>query len=263
MTLLRAIAAELRKTVTLPASLAAVAGAALGSLAITGLNAFGVREAIKNGQPDTVAYTSPAEAAFAAVPLGTVGAVILGVVAMSSEYSPNSSDAGGGRQVTTTLIATPRRLRLLTAKACSVTLLMFAIAAATIPACLAVAHLVVGDATASHDLPEVIARALGAALYWALTALIALAITALTRSGVIPLLVLVTNSSLVSVSLLLTNLTPLAYYLPDIAGTPLFARETFSAVDDALDPLTGGLVMTAWTLGLLGVAAASFTRRDA
>src|SRR5699024_5805653 len=49
----------------------------------------------------------------------------------------------------------------------------------------------------------------------------------------------------------LTNLTPLAYYLPDIAGTPLFARETFSAVDDALDPLTGGLVMTAWTLGCL------------
>lgn len=263
MTFIRMVAAELRKTAILPASLAAVAVAALGSLAITLLNAFGVRDAIDSGQLDTVGYTSPVEVAFAAVPLGTVGAVILGVVAMSSEYTANSPDAGGGRQVTTTLTATPQRLTLLTAKACSVTLLVLAIAAVTIPACLAAAHLIIGETATSDDVGDTIGRSAGAALYWALTALIALAITTLTRSGIIPLIILIANSSLVSVSLLLTNLTPLAYYLPDVAGTPLFARETWGNFEDALDPLTGGLVMTAWALGLLTIAATSFTRRDA
>ena len=258
------VAAELRKTATLPASLVAVAVAALGSLLITLLNAFGVRDAIDSGQLDTIGYTSPVEAAFAALPLGTVGAVIIGVVAMSSEYTANSPDAGGGRQVTATLTATPQRLTLLTAKACSVTLLVLAVAAVTIPVCLAVAHLIVGAAaTESDPIRDTVARSAGAALYWALTALIALAVTTLARSGIIPLIILIANSSLVSVSLLLTKLTPLAYYLPDVAGIPLFARETWGDVEDALDPITGGLVMAAWALGLLAIAAASFTRRDA
>ena len=34
-------------------------------------------------------------------------------------------------------------------------------------------------------------------------------------------------------------------------------------VDDALDPVTGGLVMGAWALGLLVVAGFAFARRDA
>src|SRR5699024_10462109 len=158
MTFLHAVAGELRKTATLPAGLAAIAVAAPGSLAITLLNAFGVRNAIDNGELDTVGYTSSVETVFAAVPLGTVGAVILGVVAMSSEYTANNSDAGGGRQVTTTLTAMPQRITLLTAKACSLTLLVLAVAAMTIPLCLAVAHLIIGTTTTPHDVGDTIAR---------------------------------------------------------------------------------------------------------
>jgi ABC-type transport system involved in multi-copper enzyme maturation permease subunit len=237
--------------------------ALLGSLGITVLNSLSVHSALRSGRPDLVAYTSSAEAVFSAVPLGTVGAVILGVLAVSSEYTANSPDAGGSRQLTATLAATPRRLALLAAKAAAVAFLILATAAITIPACLAVAHLVIGDPFATDTLGDTAARAAGAALYWTLTGLIALAITVLTRSGIVPLIVLIANSSLVSVSVLLAHVTSLAYYLPDLAGMRLFADDPLGQFEHALDPLTGGLVMAAWTLGLLASSSATFIRRDA
>jgi hypothetical protein len=264
MTFLRTVAAELGKTATLPGSLGAAAVAMLGSFGITVLNSVGVRDALRSGRPDLVGYTAPAEAVFSAVPLGTVGAVILGVLVISSEYTTNSPDAGGGRQITATLAATPRRLPVLAAKAAAVAILVLAMAAVTIPACLAAAHLILGDPFTAADLGEALARAAGAALYWTLTGLIAVAITVLTRSGILPLVVLIANSSLVSVSILLTHLTPLAYYLPDLAGMRLFVVDDSPGLfDDALDPLTGGLVMAAWALGFLALSAAVFHRRDA
>lgn len=270
MSLPRVLAAELQKTATLPAALVAVAVAVVGSIGITLLNALNVRAAVQSGRSGLVTSTSPVEAAFSAAPLGTAGAVILGVVVISSEYTTNSSDAGGGRQISATLTAIPGRFVVLAAKAVSVALLVAVAAAIAITASLALAHTVVGDAAAAapDGRGDTIARAFGLALYWALTGLLALAITVLTRSGVIPLIVLIANSSLVSVSLLLTNVTPLARYLPDFAGLSLFVRDR-AVVGDPLDPLgllnpfTGGLVMTAWVVGLLAISAGVFARRDA
>jgi ABC-2 type transport system permease protein len=263
MTLLRTLAAELRKTAALPGSLGAAAVAVLGTLGITIINALSVRGALRAGQPDRVAYTSPAEAVFSAVPLITVGAVILGVIVISSEYTANSPDAGGSRQITATLAATPRRLVLIAAKVAALTVHILATAAITIPICLTVAHLVIGAPFAAGTLGATVARAAGAALYWTLTGLIALAITILTRSGIIPLIVGIVNSSLVSASVLLAHVTSLAYYLPDLAGMRLLADDPLGMFEEALDPLTGGLVMAAWALGLLAFSAVVFIRRDA
>jgi ABC-2 type transport system permease protein len=260
MSLPATTAAELRKVATLPATAVAAAVSVLGCAGISALNAVHVRDALAAGQPDLVAYTSPVEAVFSAVPLGTVGAVVLGVSAISSEYAVNSPDAGGGRQVLATLTATPRRLHLLAGKALVVVLLVAATAAVAIPVSLALAVAVTGGPTPTAGL---LARSAGTALYWVLTALMAMAVTVLTRNGVVPLVVLITNSSLVSASFLLAKLTPLAFWLPDLAGARLFAGELFAATEEALDPLTGALVMVAWTVALLGVAAAAFTRRDA
>lgn len=263
MTLLRTVSAELRKTVTLPGSLAAGAVAMLGSTGITLLNAMSVGDALRSGRPELVGYTSSAEAAFSAVPLGTVGAVVLGVIVVSSEYTANRAEAGGGRQIAATLTATPRRLTVLTAKAAVVVFLVLATAALTIPACLVLAHLIVGELGTATALGSTVARAAGAALYWTLTGLMAMAITVLTRSGFVPLIVLIVNSSLVSVSVLLLHVTPLAYYLPDLSGMRLFADDPAGTFAGALDPLAGGLVMTAWTVGLLALSFGIFTRRDA
>lgn len=261
--LLRVVTAELRKTITLPGSLVAIAAALVGSLGVTFLNSSYARAAI-SGDPRFAGFdTSPVETAFAAAPLGLVGAVILGVVAFSGEYTANSTDAGGGRQITATLTAVPRRLTVLVAKAITVVGLIVAMALVTVGLCIAVAHVVTGPGATVSDPADTVPRLLGVAVYWSLMGLIALAITVLTRNGIAPLIVLITNSSVVSVPILLTNLTSLAYWLPDLAGMRLFARESWGMVNDALDPLTGGLVMAAWSLGLLAVSAVVFARRDA
>jgi ABC-2 type transport system permease protein len=262
MTFPDTLAAELRKAASLPATRVAVAVALLGSALITVLNSVSARAALDSGRGGPTGLTSPFELGYAAVPLGTVGAVVLGVVVISSEYTANSADAGGGRQITATLAAAPHRVRLLLAKALTVVLAVAATAAATIPACVGIARLVIGDAAPETvSAQEMLHRFLGAALYWTLTGLIAFAVTVLTRSGIVPLIVLIVNSSLVSFSLLLTNLTPLAHWLPDMAGRRLFGG--LGTVEGGLDALPGALVMAAWTLGLLAVAAAVFSRRDA
>lgn len=267
MNLLRLVAAETRKAATLPAVFAGLAVTVLGSLAVTLLNSFNVRNAAVSGNLELVADTSPVETVFAAVPLGTVGAVVLGVVVISSEYTANSHDAGGGRQITATLAAAPNRLSVLTAKALVTVLLVGVSAAVTIPSCLLLAQAVIGDAAVEpNGAGGVAVRSLGAFVYWSLTALLALALTTLVRSGIIPMVLLIANSSLVSFSLLLSNVTPLARYLPDLAGTSLFLGsdpEHYAAFDLVLDPLPGGLVMATWTLGLLAVAAVALHRRDA
>ena len=267
MSLLRLVAAETRKALTLPAVFAGLAVAVLGSLAITLLNSFSIRNAAASGNLEMVVDTSPMETVFAAVPLGTVGAVVLGVVLMSSEYTANNNDAGGGRQVTATLTAAPGRLSVLTVKALVSVLLVAVCAAVTIPSCLVLAQSVIGDAAVeSVGSDEFAARSLGAFCYWVLTSLIALGLTTLTRSGIIPLILLIANSSLVSFSLLLSNVTSLARYLPDLAGTAMLlgrSPDRFASPDLLLDPLPGGLVMAAWTAGLLAVAALVLHRRDA
>lgn len=236
-----AVAAELRKALTLPATLAALAVAVLGPVALAALTA--------SQDPDG----SAAEAALAAAPLVMVGAIVLGVVAVSSEYS-------GGRQIASTFAAMPRRLTVLGAKVAAVTVLVASAAAVSFPASLLAARLVAGPGPGSDD---VLGRAAGAGVYAVLIGLIALGITVLTRSGVVPLIVLVANGSVVSVSFLLYQVTPLARFLPDLAGMRMVAGEDRIAIDDALAPVPGGLVMAAWTAALLAVAGAVLARRDA
>ncbi|MNI95912.1 hypothetical protein D3C73_1542630 [compost metagenome] len=66
------------------------------------------------------------------------------------------------------------------------------------------------------------------------------------------------NSSIVSFSILLAKVTPLAVYLPDRAGIDMF----MSMSDRFHTPLTGGLVMFTWVVVLMIVAAIVFHRRD-
>ncbi|WP_116948336.1 ABC transporter permease [Jiangella endophytica] len=230
-----AVAAEWRKALTLPATVVALAVAVIGPVALAGLNA---------SQGDT---GSAAEAAFAASPLLTVGAIVIGAVTMGSEYS-------GGRPVAATFAAMPRRAMVLAAKAAVVSGLVVAASAVAMPVALGVAGGAPGDLEPGQWL--------GVTVYAVLTALIALGITTLTRSIVVPLIVLVANGTVVSVSFLLHGVTPLARYLPDLAGMRLLAGDDQLAIDDALAPVPGGLVMAAWTAALLAVAGVVLHRRD-
>ncbi|HEY0805848.1 MAG TPA: ABC transporter permease, partial [Pseudonocardiaceae bacterium] len=87
------------------------------------------------------------------------------------------------------------------------------------------------------------------------------AVTVLTRHGIIPLIVFIANSSVVSVGLLLAKFTTIGKFVPDVAGSQMFAVKY--PLRGMLSPAWGGIVMGLWTVGLLGVAATVFARRDA
>ncbi|MEU8611290.1 ABC transporter permease [Actinoplanes sp. NPDC048791] len=222
--------AELLKLAGLPSAWVAVALSLLLPPLVVLLNSRTVANS-----PDT---------GFLELTVGVLGPLVLGTVAAGSEYR--------GGQIATSLVCVPSRMRLLAAKTAALVLSVAVTAVVSAVVTLAVAG-VLGGGTGP--------RIAGVVVYWVLNALLAYGITLLTRSGVLPLTLLIVNSTVVSVSFLLTKLTPLAAYLPDLAGAQMFIEPHDVGTD--LTPVTAGLVMGAWVAVLLGVAAYVFHRRDA
>jgi hypothetical protein len=222
---MNAVKAELSKAIALPAVWAGLALTVLGCTAL---------EVLTAGRGEATGTES--------LPLGTVGAVVIGVVAISSEYTTNSADAGGGRQITTTLTTIPSRARVLLAKANTITLLIVLSAVLTMP-------ISIGIARPSGSASEVLTSCLGATLYWVFSGLLGFAVAVILRNGVVPLI------------LLLTKITPLAHWLPDLAGRRLFGG--VRTVDGGLDAVPGGFVMAGWAVLLCLLAGFVFARRDA
>ncbi len=250
---MRALKAEVLKLITLPGVRVATAIAVAAPAMFTAMTVQQIRSNRESGQPG--AFTSTVDLAFGEFQLTMVTAVVLGVVAAASEYTPSSTTPGAGRQVTTSLLAVPGRTRLLAAKVGALLGLAIVTSAAAIGAAMWVASGIGPDWGQAHW------RFIGAVVYWCAVALMSFAIGAWTRNTVVPIAILGVNLSAISFSFLLLKLTPLARFLPDLAGARLVMHEV--AFADPLPPLTGGVVMAAWTAGLLLVAGTLFIRRDA
>lgn len=248
---MRALAAEFAKLASLPAAWIA---AAISVLVPGGIAVLTASAARRGGVP-----TAGIDTGYQELAIGVVGAIVLGVVAISSEYFTESAESGGGRQITTSLTAVPSRLRFLCAKMSAIALTCALLALVASAVTMGVVQ-VLGDAPGlgADDVP----RLAGVVCYWVYTALLAFGITVLTRHGAIPLAILIINTSVVSVTYLLTKVIPLANFLPDMAGVRMFIRD-FADTGVEIEPLLGYLVMTAWVAALLAIATITFTRRDA
>ncbi|TCC07832.1 ABC transporter permease [Kribbella soli] len=243
---MKALRAELTKLTSLPGVWIAVAIGLVLPAGVTVLNASNSRS------------VPSADTGFRELAIGVVAAIVIGVVAISSEYLAEGEESGGSRQITTSLTAVPSRSRFLLAKTAAVAGTVGLLALISSAITLTATDLTSADVSiGTSDLP----RVLGIAAYWIFSALLAAGITLVTRSGIIPLSVLIVNISVVSVSFLLTKVTRLAYYFPDLAGTHLFLRDSDGPVD--LTPVAGGLVMGLWVAVIAGIGAAAFVRRDA
>ncbi|MEV4511062.1 hypothetical protein AB0K00_19065 [Dactylosporangium sp. NPDC049525] len=245
------VRAELRKLLGLPT---AWIGLVLGTLlapVIVLVNAPYTRRAIEDG---TIA--DPSDLGLQDLGIGLIGPMVLGVVIVSSEYTSTGHDAPRARQLTATLTAMPGRLRLLAAKTVALVVVAAAQAAVTAAATLTLTQVLHGP----HVPAPAPARVAAAVLYWTLIALLSYSVTLITRNGIMPLTFLIVNSTIVSVSYLLTKVTDLAVYLPDIVGAQMFIRTADFPVRVA--PVTAGLVMTAWIAVLLTIGAVLFHRRD-
>lgn len=246
---MRAFNAELSKLFSLPGIWLAYLIGAIAPAAIAALDSMAQKEEILAG-----VSTRLSEVGYIGLALGVQGVIILGVLAVSSEYLTESSESGGGQQITTSLTVVSSRLHLLLVKAGAVTVTSILLSVVAIMTTISATHFVLGEYTPAFEVSKLI----GAVCYWTFTALLAFGITVLTRNGIIPLAVLIINTSVVSFSFLLSKVTKLALYLPDRVGIEMFMFTS----DRFLTPFTGGLVMFAWVFVLFIVAAIVFHRRD-
>ena len=245
------IRAELRKLLGLRTAWLGLALGLVASPALVVVSAGYTRRSLAAGS-----YGDVSDLSFQTLMVAVLGATVLGVVTVSSELTSTGEDSPDGRQLTTTLLAMPRRGRLLLAKGVALSLVVAVQGAVTTAATLALVRVVHG-AVVPAPAPG---RAVAAVFYLVLIGLLSYALTLIFRNGVITLTILILNSSVVSVSYLLTKLTPAAAYLPDIVGPHMFLR---SIGDLHIPPVRAGFVMVAWVVALLALGAWLFRRRAA
>ncbi|MCM4084529.1 hypothetical protein [Paractinoplanes hotanensis] len=241
--------AELSKLLGLPTAWVGLALGLVAAPALVFVNTPGLRRALESERIADLGYEN--------LGIGLLGALILGVVAVSSEYTSTGDDSPGAHQMTATLLAMPRRSRLLVAKGVALSLVVAVQGTLTASATMVLTQVMLPD----YAPPFAPARIAAAVLYWTLLGLLAFATTLIFRNGIITLTVFIVNSSVVSVSYLLTKLTPWAAYLPDIVGAHMFLRSMPG--ETHIPPVTAGLVMTAWVAAFLVAAGFFFTRRSA
>lgn len=244
---MKAFNGELSKLFSLPGIWLAFLIGALAPPIIAAMDSIAEKEDIIAG-----VSTRLSEVGYIGLALGLPGVIILGVIAVSSEYLTESSDSGGGQQITTSLTVVSSRLHFLLAKASAVTVTSVLLSIVAIITTVLATYLILGEHIPTFEMSKLI----GVVCYWTFTALLAFGITVLTKNGIIPLVILILNSSIVTISYLLSRLTKLAFYLPDRAGIDMFMDDNFHT------PFTGGLIMLSWVIALLIVAAIVFHRRD-
>jgi ABC-2 type transport system permease protein len=192
----------------------------------------------------------PLFTAFLGIGPGQIAAIAFGALAVSSELS------GGGLRLA--FAAVPRRGSWFTAKLTAVALPVLLLGLVTGAASLAVARAGMGSAADGLTAGQQLRGVVGCGLYLTLMALFAAGLTALLRSAVGALSILV--PLLLVVSFVIGDSTGgLPEYLPDRAGqVVLHARP-----DGSLGPWAGLAVTALWTAAAVAAGAWSVRRRDA
>lgn len=182
---------------------------------------------------------------------------VLGVMVIGSEYSTG--------MIRASLLAVPRRLPMLAAKAAVFGLLMLVLGVAVSFASFSIgAPILHSKAPVSLSDPGVLRAVIGGGLYLAMLGLFALALGAIIRH---------TAAGITGVIGFVLVLAPLAQLLPGSFGKHVHAylpseaghliAQARSAEDDLLTPWQGFGVFAIWTVVLLVVAAVLLKRRDA
>jgi ABC-2 type transport system permease protein len=199
--------------------------------------------------PDDAGF-DPLSSAFFGIHLGQMAAIAFGTIAVSSDLR--------GGSLRTALTAVPRRERWWAAKAAAIAVPSLTVGLLTGVASLAVGRTVLGADARGLSWAEGARGVVGCGVYLTLMALFAAGLTALLRSGVATLSILI--PFLLIVSFVVGDMSSgVADVLPDRAGQVVF-HETW---DGSLGPWTGLAVTALWTAAALLAGAWRVRRRDA
>ncbi|MEV1199323.1 hypothetical protein [Microbispora rosea] len=239
----QALAAEMSKLVSLPATWLTLGGTLVVNLILA--VAFTVA-----GLQGSTGTKSATDIGLASISYAQAGFVILGVLTACSEYI--------GGQIRTTLTAMPRRALQFTAKHLALAIVVFPAAAITAASGVVLTAGVLGDTAAPSTSGRVVGALSGVSAYLVLTALISAAVGALVRRTLAAVVVLLGYFFIVGP--LLRDHTPAAKYLPDTAGFAMW----FPVADDAsaVTPAQGALLLTAWTVALIVFVVIGYRRWD-
>ncbi|MFI9757419.1 ABC transporter permease [Streptomyces sp. NPDC051963] len=188
--------------------------------------------------------------ALSGVAPGQIAAIAFGAMAVSSEFH------GGGLRLS--LAAVPRRGRWFAGKLAVIAVPTLVVGLVTACAALVVARAGLGDAASGLTAGEQVRGVVGAGIYLMLMALLAAGLTAVLRSGVGALSVLI--PFILVVSFVIGDAAGgLTDFLPDRAGQVVL----YQTHDGTLGPWTGLAVTALWTAAAVGAGAWSVRRRDA
>ncbi|WP_330353043.1 ABC transporter permease [Streptomyces chartreusis] len=192
----------------------------------------------------------PLFSSFFGVLPGQIAAVSFGAMAVSSEYH------GGALRLT--LAAVPQRGRWFAAKMTAIAVPALLVGLVTALAALAVARVGLGSAANGLTTAQQVRGVVGCGVYLMLMALFAAGLTAVLRSGVATLSVLIPFILVVSF-VVGDAVGTVADYLPDKAGQ-IVLHQTY---EGTLGPWSGLAVTALWTAAALLTGLWSVRRRDA
>ncbi|KUF06191.1 hypothetical protein AUL38_14065 [Leucobacter sp. G161] len=220
--------------------------------------------AIETGDLNGRLDLSTNEAGLSMVVQGGFGAAVLGIVVITSEYSAQAREIGGGMQLFSSLAAVSQRWMIFTSKALVLGVTVSLLAAITVPLVLISSQVMLGEhgevsVSAVTDLGW---RFWGAVGNWTFTALLAMSLATFFQNALVPILLVGVSVGAVSFGGVATLTFDGAWLLPDVASVLMFADYSFlyPGAEPTISPGEAAWVMVGWVFLLLLAALLRFTR---
>ncbi|MEU3403447.1 ABC transporter permease [Streptomyces sp. NPDC006670] len=200
----------------------------------------------------------PIMISFAGMGLGQLAMIVFGVLVVGTEYSSG--------MIRTSLAAVPRRAGFLLGKLTAATTLALAVGLATSFLAFFLGQAILGEHGTGLGAEHALRAVIGAGLYMALIALFSMGVTAVLRSSILSLGILMPFFFLISNILNAFAATrKVAQYFPDQAGRKIMetVADTANQVQAPYGPWGGLGIMVLWVLAAVLGGYLVLRKRDA
>ncbi|MCF3963145.1 ABC transporter permease subunit [Streptomyces fuscigenes] len=204
------------------------------------------------------AHFDPTFISFSGMTLGQLAMVVFGVLVVGSEYSSG--------MIRTSLAAVPRRATFLFGKIGVAGLLALVVGLVTGFITFFLGQALLGDDGTTLGAPNVLRAVIGSGLYMCLIAVFSMGVTAMLRSNMLSLGILMPFFFLVSNILsAVPKAKDVARYFPDQAGSKILqvVPNAQGSTDVPYGPWAGFAIMAAWVVAALLGGYLVLRKRDA